>query len=137
MACLDTTVLVDLVRSNLQLKRRALDKIEQLSAVGQTIATTRFNLAELYVGIELAEDPERDYQRVRDILDDIDAILEFNDLAAQSFGRTAAHLRRIGRPTGDLDMLIAATSLASGHALLVTRNPSHFSGIPDLTVESY
>ena len=35
-----------------------------------------------------------------------------------------------------MDTLIAATSLAGGHAC-VTRNPSHFSGIPDLTVESY
>jgi predicted nucleic acid-binding protein len=58
-------------------------------------------------------------------------------LAAKSFGRTVAHLRHIGRPTGDLDMLIAATSLAGGHALLITRNPSHFASIPGLTVERY
>ncbi|MGD0517835.1 MAG: PIN domain-containing protein [Thermoguttaceae bacterium] len=70
MACLDTTVLIDLLRSNPDRKRQALDKIEQLSARGETIATTRFNLAELYVGIELSVDPERDYQRVRGILDD-------------------------------------------------------------------
>jgi len=137
MACLDTTVLVDLVRSNLQLKRRALDKIEQLSAGGQTIATTRFNLAELYLGIELSDNPQRNYRQVKDIFEYLDLVLEFNDLSAQSFGRIASHLQRIGRPVGDLDMLIAATSIAAGHALLVTRNPSHFSGIPDLTVESY
>jgi tRNA(fMet)-specific endonuclease VapC len=137
MACLDTTVLIDLLRSNLDWKRRALDKIEQLSSRGESIVTTRFNLAEIYVGIELSDNPQRDFQRVHGILDDIDAILEFDDFAAQSFGQTAAHLRRIGRPTGDLDILIAATSLAAGHALLITRNPSHFSGIPGMEVEGY
>jgi tRNA(fMet)-specific endonuclease VapC len=137
MACLDTTVLVDLLRANRDRKRRALDKIEQLTASGEAIVTTRFNLAELYVGIELSDDPARDYRRIHGILDDLDAILEFDDVAAQSFGQIAAHLRRIGRPTGDLDMLIAATSLAGGHNLLITRNSSHFSAIPGITLDSY
>jgi len=137
MACLDTTVLVDLIRSNLQLKHRALDKIRQLSAGGQTIVTTRFNLAELYLGVELSDNPQRNYRQVNEIFDYLDLILEFNDYSAKSFGSIAAHLRRIGRPAGDLDMLIAATSLAAGHALLVTRNPSDFSGVPDLGVEGY
>jgi tRNA(fMet)-specific endonuclease VapC len=137
MACLDTTVLVDLLRTNLQLKRRALNKIKQLSAGGQSIVTTRFNLAELYLGIELSDNPQRNYREINDIFEYLDLVLEFNDLSAQSFGRITSHLRRIGRPAGDFDMLIAATSLAAGHALLVTRNPLHFSGIPDLTVESH
>jgi len=137
MACLDTTVLVDLLRSNPDWKHRALDKIVKLSARGETIVTTRFNLAELYLGVELSNDAKRNYREVKNIFNYIDLILEFTDSSAQSFGRIAAHLRRIGRPVGDFDMLIAATSLAAGHTLLVTRNPSHFSGIPDLTVESY
>ncbi|MGW8258146.1 MAG: type II toxin-antitoxin system VapC family toxin [Thermoguttaceae bacterium] len=137
MACLDTTVLVDLLRSNPQRKRRALNKIEQLSARGEAIATTRFNVAELYVGLELSDDPQRNYQRVRDVLDELDAILEFDDLVARSFGHITAHLRRSGRPAGDFDVLIAATSIAAGHALLITRNPAHFANIPGLSVESY
>jgi len=42
-----------------------------------------------------------------------------------------------GIPVIDMDTLIAATSLAGGHPLLVTRNPSHFEGVADLAVESY
>ena len=136
MACLDTTLLIDLLRSNPERKRRALAKIEVLARCGERIVTTRVNLAELYVGIELFDDPEREYQRVRGILDYINAILEFDDLAAQSFGQITAHLRRIGRPAGDMDVLIAATALANGHCL-VTRNPTHFANIPLLAVESY
>ena len=136
MACLDTTLLIDLLRSNPERKRRALAKIEVLASCGERIVTTRVNLAELYVGVELFDDPEREYQRVRGILDYINAILEFDDLAAQSFGQITAHLRRIGRPAGDMDVLIAATALANGHCL-VTRNPAHFANIPHLVVESY
>ena len=136
MACLDTTLLVDLLRSNRERKRRALGKIEVLVNRGERIVTTRVNLAELYVGVELSDDPEHDYLRLRGILAHIDAVLEFDDLAAQSFGQAMAHLRRIGRPAGDMDVLIAATVVASGQCL-VTQNPSHFTNIPHLSVETY
>ncbi|MCC6125631.1 MAG: type II toxin-antitoxin system VapC family toxin [Pirellulales bacterium] len=134
---MDTTVLVDLLRSNRDRKQRALDKIEQLATKGETIVTTRFTLAELYVGVVLSADPGKNHRRIHAILDDLDAILEFDDLAAQTFGQMAAHLRRIGRPTGDMDVLIAATCLAAGHNLLITRNSEHFSFIPGLVLENY
>jgi len=57
--------------------------------------------------------------------------------APRVFAQIRAAHRRAGRIAGDLDTLIAATSLAAGHALLVTRNSSDFSGIPGLAVESY
>jgi predicted nucleic acid-binding protein len=136
MACLDTTLLVDLLRSNPKRKREAIEKIEILVKSRETIVTTRMNLAELYVGVELSDDPERDYEQVRGILDYVSVILELDDSAAQAFGQTTAHLRRLGRPAGDLDVLIAATALAHGHCL-VTRNPAHFADIPHLVVECY
>jgi tRNA(fMet)-specific endonuclease VapC len=137
MACLDTTVLVDLLRSNRDRKRRALKKLEELSSRGESLVTTRLNVAELYVGVELSDDPGRDYRQIHEILGDLDGILEFDDLAARSFGQIAAFLRRAGRPTGDLDILIAATSLAAGNSLLITHNSTHFSFIPGILVESY
>lgn len=136
MACLDTTLLIDLIRSNPEQKRRALAKTEVLANRGERIVTTRVSLAELYVGCELSGDPEREYRRVRGILAYINAILEFDDMVAQSFGQITAYLRRIGQPAGDMDVLIAATALANGHCL-VTRNPAHFADIPHLAVESY
>jgi predicted nucleic acid-binding protein len=136
MVCLDTTVLVELLRSDAARKRRALAKIELLITQGASIVTTRFNLAELYLGIELSSDPRAERQKVDRVLAKIDAILEFGDSAAHQFGSISAHLRRIGRPGGDLDILIAATTMAAGHSL-VTRNPSDFADIPHLVVEAY
>jgi tRNA(fMet)-specific endonuclease VapC len=117
-------------------KRRALNKVDSLVGRGERIVTTRVNLAELYVGIELSDNPEREYTRIRNIVDHVDAVLELDDPAAQAFGQIVAHLRRLGRPPGDLDVLIAAIALENGHCL-VTLNPSHFADIPCLRVESY
>ena len=63
-------------------------------------------------------------------------LLDFGDPAARLFGQITAHLQAIGRPAGDMDVLVAATAMAAGHCL-VTRNVSHFANIPALAAESY
>ncbi|MBU4271782.1 MAG: type II toxin-antitoxin system VapC family toxin [Planctomycetes bacterium] len=136
MASLDTSILVDLLRRRSRFHHRALGKLDELQARGEILATTRFTAAELYVGIELSDNPERDQADVDSLLADLE-ILDFRGFAARLFAQIRTVHRRRGRVAGDMDTLIAATSLAAGHALLVTRNPSDFSGISDLLVESY
>jgi predicted nucleic acid-binding protein len=103
---------------------------------GEILATTRFTVAELYVGIELSDNPQTDQAEVDSLLADLE-ILDFRGYSPRLFAQIRAEQRRQGRLAGDMDTLIAATSLAGGHSLLVTRNPSDFSGVPDLAVESY
>jgi len=136
MASLDTSMLVDVLRRRSRFHRRALEKLDELAARGETLATTRFTVAELYVGIELSDNAQRDQADVDTLLADLE-ILDFRGFSPRVFAQIRAEQRRAGRTAGDMDTLIAATSLAAGHALLVTRNPAHFSGIPDLAVESY
>ena len=135
MACLDTTVLVDLARPGGKWKRRALDKVRELVDRGEGLVTTRFNLAELYVGVERSDDPEREEGAIQAVAGDF-GVLDFDDRAARLFGQITAHLQRIGKPAGDMDVLIAATSIGAGHCL-VTRNPAHFKSIPELVVQTY
>jgi tRNA(fMet)-specific endonuclease VapC len=135
MACLDTSFLIDLHRRNTDLGQRASRKMVELAEHGETLVTSRLCLAELYVGIELARDRAREVHHLHQILRDLE-ILPFHDGAAWMFARSTAHLRRIGRPAGDMDVLIAATALAHGHCL-VTRNPAHFAHIPHLKIETY
>jgi len=135
VACLDTTLLVDLARPEGKWKRRALQKLRQVVDRGERLVTTRFNLAELYVGVERSDDPERDERAVQAVVGDL-GVLDFDDRAARLFGQITAYLQKTGRPTGDMDVLIAATSMAAGH-WLVTRNASHFENIPDFAVETY
>ena len=135
MACLDTTILIDLAgRSSLR-KEQAVRKIEELAGKGQTLATTRFNVAELYVGVARSKRPREDERTVAALLSEFE-ILEFNDAAAHVFGSITGLLQQIGRPVADMDVLIAATALVHGHSL-ITRNPKHFRNIPALIVEDY
>jgi tRNA(fMet)-specific endonuclease VapC len=136
MATLDTTILVDLLRPRCKRHRSALAKLADLASRGDSLVTTRFNVAELEVGMELSDDPSRDRHGVEVLLAGM-GILEFEALAARAFAQITAEKRRTGTSIGDRDALIAATSLTAGHAVLVTRNPSHFANIPGLEVEDY
>jgi tRNA(fMet)-specific endonuclease VapC len=135
MACLDTTILIDLASRASSRRRQAVWKIEELAAKGQELATTRFNVAELYVGISRSKRPEGDEEAIQTLLSEFE-VLEFNDAAARVFGSITGYLQQIGKPAGDMDVLIAATAMVYGHTL-ITRNPKHFRHIPHLVVEEY
>jgi tRNA(fMet)-specific endonuclease VapC len=136
MACLDTTVLLDLHgRGGRNVQARARRALEAIAARAEAVVTTRFNVAELYVGVERSGDPKAEAEAVERLLEEFE-VLEFDDAAAHHFGSVTAHLQRLGRPAGDMDVLIAAVCLASAQSLL-TRNPRHFADIPGLTVEAY
>ena len=136
MALLDTTVLVDLLRKPaVEVHRRAAEKTAGLRRSGQTLTTTRLNVAELFVGVELSTNPHAEAERVEELLERI-VILELDEMAARRFGNIAAHLRKHGLPSGNLDTLIAAIALVNGQAI-VTRNVKHFSTIPGLAIDSY
>ena len=136
MACLDTTFLVDLAGGGGKARcARAATKLRALIARGDLLCTTRFNVAELHVGVYRSHDPEAETKAVEALLTGI-AILEFGSREARVFGQLTAHLQKLGRPAGDMDVLIAATALTAGH-VLVSDNASHFAGIPELVVETY
>jgi tRNA(fMet)-specific endonuclease VapC len=136
MACLDTTMLVDLARGRSRFGERAVRKVHELLDRGETLVTTRLNVAELYVGVHLARDRDAELAKVRDLLPTLQ-IIEFDDRAAWLFAEATARLRRAGRPSGDMDVLIGAIASAAGH-VLITRDRGHFlPGLPGLAVEDY
>lgn len=135
MACLDTTILIDLLSRTSARKRQAVRKVEELAEKGQALTTTRFNVAELYVGLAKSTRPEEDEEAIGTLLHEFE-VLEFNDAAARVFGSITGFLQQIGSPTGDMDVLIASTAMVHGHSL-ITRNARHFRQIPHLIVEDY
>ena len=136
MACLDTTFLIDLSRRHGGRRARARKKLKELVASGEQFSTTRFAVAELYVGVFRSRDRERERKAVRTVLTGLE-ILEFDAAAARAFGHLTARLQELGRPVGDMDVLIAATALTGGERVLVTRNPTHYESIPGITVAEY
>ena len=56
--------------------------------------------------------------------------------AAIEFGKIQSELKNIGKPTGELDALIA-TVVRSRNDILVTNNIKDFSNIPNLQLENW
>jgi tRNA(fMet)-specific endonuclease VapC len=63
-------------------------------------------------------------------------IVEFDIQAAEEFGKIQSHLRQIGRPTGEIDAIIAAVARSRKYTL-VTNNIRHFDNIPNLQLENW
>jgi tRNA(fMet)-specific endonuclease VapC len=136
MACLDTTILVDAGgKGGRRLRSRAREKLATLVDAGEVLTTTRFNVAELWVGVERSENRQAEIDAVERMLRPL-IVLDFDDVSARVFGRVTAHLQARGAPRGDMDLLIASVALVHGERI-VTRNARNFEAIPALVVEGY
>ena len=136
MACLDTTVLIDLTgRGSRRQRERARTKVREIRGAGEALTTTRFNVAELWVGIVRSPSPPDEEQAVAEILGGL-IVLEFDDRAARVFASLMGFLLDRGRPIGDMDALIASVALCQDPRI-VTRNVRRFIDVPGLTVETY
>jgi predicted nucleic acid-binding protein len=136
VACLDTTVLIDLMAKPTSARfRAAATVISELEAEAESVTTTCFNLAELLVGVARADSPDVERRKVARVLEAI-TVLEFIPSAAELFAVIIADAQRRGKPSGDMDALIAATAMSHGHEL-VTRNAKHFESIKGLRLRTY
>jgi tRNA(fMet)-specific endonuclease VapC len=133
---LDTTVFVDLMRTRSPEKYQpALDALARFTTAEDPVSTTRFTIAELLVGVERCDDPANQQSRVNTVLAGV-LIREFGEDAMNIYAKVDANQRKIGRPIGVMDMLIASVALASGQ-LLLTRNMKHFQDVPGLRLAGY
>lgn len=63
-------------------------------------------------------------------------ILQFDERAAEEYGRIKAELEKKGTPIGPMDTLIAGHARSSG-LILVTNNTGEFSRVTGLAVEDW
>ena len=134
MAVFDTTFLIDWSGSNARLRERAEAVIIAAANAGERLFTTRFNIAEMWIGVHRAADPLHERTRIQKIIRGFQ-VLDFDAVAAELFGQCTADLQRRGRPVGDVDVLIAAVAIANEQRV-ITRNTDHFREIRGLHVES-
>jgi tRNA(fMet)-specific endonuclease VapC len=122
---LDTSVLIDAERS--------VDP-EGLLERGDDLAVAAITIAELLLGVELADGSRRD-RRERFVAEVLEAVpVELYDLrVARAHAALMAETRRQGRPRGDHDLIVAATARAHGRAV-VTRDRRGFENLPKVTV---
>lgn len=121
MICLDTSVLIDLLRGEQTVERR-------LDAIEQRIAVTYPTVCELYKGVYKSDDPERGEETVAELLDSLE-ILDADQTAGRKFGQ----LKQAYPHKGEFDLMIASI-VASADAPLLTRD-SDFEDIDEIQVE--
>ena len=126
---LDTTFLID--------AERAGDELDEIIADEDDVAIAAITVAELLVGVELAQGKRRAERQT--FVDDIVATVE---VLTYDLDVSAAHaellvaVRRQGLPRGAHDLIIAATAKASGRTV-VTADRTAFEDLPDVSVRTH
>ncbi|HVA07541.1 MAG TPA: PIN domain-containing protein [Acidimicrobiales bacterium] len=126
---LDTTFLVDADRSGTGL--------EDLIADDDEVAVAAITIAELLVGVHLADRRHRSARTsfVDDITDVI-PIVNYDAVVAASHADLLVAVRRQGRPRGAHDLIIASTAKATQREI-VSADRSAYDGLPGITVRSH
>jgi tRNA(fMet)-specific endonuclease VapC len=104
-------------------------------ARGNWVGITLTILGELAYRVEGGPNRDRNLQRLRRALDSW-RLWPITEAAAFEYGRIAAELRRLGRPIGQNDMMIAAVALSLGNTTVVSAD-SDLTSVPGLSVENW
>ena len=120
---LDTGVLVRAERGRARLDR-VLDDADDVAVAAITVA-------ELLVGVELADDRRRADRAA--FVDDVVATIAVEDYTlevAAAHAALLAYVRRTGRPRGAHDLIIAATGAATGRTVLTSDTTAGLAELP-------
>jgi tRNA(fMet)-specific endonuclease VapC len=124
---LDTTVLVDA-------ERGSSDALERLVGDEDDVAIAAITVAELAVGVELADGRNRRRRKAfADAVLDAVSIEGYETEVAFEHGVLLAHARRSGRPRGAHDLIVAATARARGREV-VSADRDGFADLPQVEV---
>ncbi|MDP2971927.1 MAG: type II toxin-antitoxin system VapC family toxin [Deltaproteobacteria bacterium] len=123
---MDTNVVVAFLNGEGSVLKRIKDEIDR-------IALSPLVIAELDYGAKVSHKAKENLEKLYRFVD-IVQVVPFDIECAKVFGTIKSRLRSLGKPTGEVDALIAATALAH-EAILVTANKRHFENIEGLKVE--
>ena len=131
MVCLDTSILVALIRRD----QAAIDGLTAEAERGGTVSTTVVNLCELYSGAYGSKNPQKELAKVQDLVSNL-GLLELDAGAAKRYGELVNDATLKRAPIGDFDLIIASIALERGEKL-VTRDVKHFGRVPGLATEQW
>jgi tRNA(fMet)-specific endonuclease VapC len=126
MILLDTNVVVAFLNGDKSVLKRIRVEIDE-------IALSTLVVAELDYGAKVSQKSEENLEKLYRLVE-IVQVVPFDIECAKIFGTIKSRLRSLGKPTGEVDALIAATAMAH-EAILVTTNKKHFENIEGLKVE--
>ena len=126
--CLDTNIVVDIFRGDKEL----LVKLEEAAKEKKQFCISFLTLAELFKGAYLSLRYEEARALIENFIKNIE-LLNLNKEACRIYGEKFSELKKLGKQTEEMDLLIAAVVL-SFDAVLITKNKKHFENISNLKV---
>jgi tRNA(fMet)-specific endonuclease VapC len=127
---LDTNICIAIIKRQ---PDRAIRKLRGKS-IGQ-VGVSTITLSELTFGAEASAHPDQNLSALHEFLLPLE-IAPYDEACAFPYGQLRAQLKRIGRPLGALDILIAAHALALD-VVLVTHNTGEFCHASGLRLEDW
>ena len=124
MVCLDTNVLIELLRND----KNTVSLIKNLEK-SNNMTTTVINNFELWKGFYKAKSI-KDEKAIMEVLNII-SLLEFDEKASKKAAEIFEYLRSKGKIVDALDIMIASIVITNGESLL-TFNKKHFEHIPGI-----
>ena len=128
MRHLDTNIVIAYLTGNQAVAGQLKDHLPE-------VAISSLVLAELRFGARASARTDENLERLNQFLQVVE-VADFDDASADAYSRIRLSLRQMGRPTGEMDMPIAAVALAND-AMLVTHNTRHFENIEGLVLEDW
>ena len=128
MRHLDTNIVIAYLTGNQTVASQLKDHLPEVTMSSLVLAELRF-------GVRASARTRENLERLNQFLQVVE-VADFDDASADAYSRIRLSLRQMGRPTGEMDMLIAAVALAND-AILVTHNARHFENIEGLVLEDW
>lgn len=107
--------------------------MERLRIGINKVALSTLVVAELDYGAKASQRSQENLQKLYRFVDIIE-VIPFTFECAKVFGTVKSKLRKLGKPTGEMDVLIAATAI-SHKSTFATLNKKHFENIEGLKIE--
>ena len=127
---LDTSALIAIERGGSALANTVPSDVDDVCVPAVVIA-------ELWIGVELAESSQRRRERIQKIRALLDAtrLISFDERLAPTYARVYAELRAAGTPIPANDLAVSATALFYRHQVLVgPSGEEHFRRVRGLEV---
>lgn len=128
MILLDTNIVVAYLNGNEPIASKVVENINK-------IALSTLVVAELDYGAKASQNSVKNLSNLNRFIELV-RFIPFDLACARMLGTVKSRLRQIGKPTGEVDAMIAAVALAT-KAELVTGNTRHFQNIEGLKLSSW
>jgi tRNA(fMet)-specific endonuclease VapC len=130
MLILDTSIVIAILRGERASREALQSQVQQ----GMPVAVSSVTVFELWAGVLGSEHETRNQTRLQAFMGGASVgVVDLTASDAVQGAAVQATLRRIGRPIGPMDTLIAGQVLARG-ARLATRNVQEFSRVAGLAL---